>query len=51
VAINEVVLLVNVALGNTPVSQCSPGDGNSDGRVTIDEIVRAVSAALTGCGA
>lgn len=51
VAINEVVLLVNVALGNTPLSHCSPGDANSDGRVTIEELVRAVSAALAGCGA
>lgn len=51
VAINEVVLLVNVALGNTPLSHCSLGDANSDGRVTIEELVRAVSAALTGCGA
>ncbi len=30
-------------------SACDAGDANRDGQVTIDEIVTAVNAALSGC--
>jgi hypothetical protein len=42
--------MVNVALGTAPASACVAGDDNHDGAITIDEIVRAVSNALRGCG-
>lgn len=49
VTVDEIVRMVNVALGNAEVAQCQAGDANSDGEITIDEIVRAVNAALSGC--
>lgn len=49
VTINELIALVNVALGSSPVDSCAAGDGNGDGQVTIDELVSAVNRALEGC--
>ena len=46
VAIDELVRGVNIALGNTPVSECAPFDRVADGQVTVDELVRGVSNAL-----
>jgi hypothetical protein len=42
--------LVNIALGNTSVAACRPGDANADGKITVDEILAAVHNALNGCG-
>jgi len=50
VTLNEIITLVNIALGRDDVSACWAGDANGNGTITIDEIVRAVNAALTGCG-
>jgi hypothetical protein len=49
VAINELILGVNIALGNTPLSACTAFDANGDGRVTINELIVAVNNALNGC--
>src|SRR5579862_859062 len=49
VGVDELVTLVNIALGDAGVSNCSAGDVNQDGQITIDEIVAAVSSALDGC--
>ncbi len=49
VDINELLTLVNIALGTRPVSACEAGDRNKDGQITIDEILAAVNAALNGC--
>ncbi len=51
VTVDELIIMVNAALGNAPASQCPAGDRNSDGEITIDEIVAAVSNALGGCPA
>ena len=51
VTIDELIRGVNIALGNTPLSNCPAFDANGDGEVTIDELIRAVNAALDGCGA
>jgi len=37
---------VNIALGNLPLSACPAFDVNGDGKVTINELIRAVNAAL-----
>jgi virginiamycin B lyase len=50
VTVNEIITLVNIALGTTNVSQCAAGDANHDNEITIDEILTAVNKALTGCG-
>lgn len=49
VKINELVLLVSVALDATDVAGCQSGDRNGDRQVTIDELVAAVAQALQGC--
>lgn len=49
VTINDVVVLINIALDEAMVSTCEAGDKNKNGVITVDEIVTAVSNALTGC--
>ena len=49
VTVDEVITLVNIALGTAAVSTCLAGDADGSGNVTVDEIVSAVTAALEGC--
>jgi hypothetical protein len=49
VSVDQVLILVNIALDSTPVSSCTAGDGNGDGEITIDEIIAALGHALTAC--
>jgi len=49
VTVDELVQSVNIALGNTPLSQCPAADRNGDGAVSVDELVGAVNRALNGC--
>jgi hypothetical protein len=49
VTIDELLVMVNIALGNVAVHACTPGDANGDGRITVDEILAAVNKALNGC--
>lgn len=49
VAINELIIGVNIALGSQPVSACPSFDVNSDGSVAINELISAVNHALSGC--
>jgi hypothetical protein len=51
VTINELISMVNIALGTSDVSTCTAGDANGDGEITINEIVAAVNNALNGCPA
>jgi photosystem II stability/assembly factor-like uncharacterized protein len=49
VSVADVLTMVNIALGSRPVSDCSAGDHDHNGEVSIDEIVKAVGNALVGC--
>lgn len=49
VTVNEILTLVNIALGDADVSSCVAGDANHDGKITVDEILTAVNNALNGC--
>jgi hypothetical protein len=49
VAINELILLVNIALGNSPATVCAAGDTNQDAMIAINEIIAAVNSTLSGC--
>jgi hypothetical protein len=49
VTVDEILTMVNIALGNTPVTACEAGDANGDGQITVDEILAAVNNALNGC--
>jgi hypothetical protein len=50
VNVNELVAMVDVALGKTEVSTCRLGDVNGDGEIGVDEILEAVNNTLYGCG-
>lgn len=49
VRVDELLRMVGIGLGGTPVSACGAGDGNRDGAITIDELTAGVDAALGGC--
>lgn len=49
VTVEEIIRMVNIALGVSPVDVCIHADANSDDRVSVDEIVAAISFALRGC--
>jgi mono/diheme cytochrome c family protein len=49
VTVDDILTMVNIALGNANVTSCSAGDANSDDQITVDEILAAVSNALNGC--
>jgi predicted amidohydrolase YtcJ len=49
VAVNELVGLVGIALGQRPPSECRAGDRDGDGTVKVNEIVSGVTAGLGGC--
>lgn len=49
VSINDLILMVNIALGTASASACMFGDVNDDGTITITELIAAVNHALGGC--
>jgi len=50
VTVDELVRGVNIALGIGSPDDCRNLDRNSDSRISVDEIITAVNAALHGCG-
>jgi hypothetical protein len=51
VAINELVIGVNIALGNAQVGSCPSFDTNGDQSVAVNELIGGVNALLNGCAA
>ena len=49
VTVNEIILMVNIALGTFPVESCQAGDPDGSGDITINEIVTAVNNDTNGC--
>jgi len=49
VTIDELITLVKIALGTANIGTCTAGDTDHNGQISIDEIIRAVDAALNGC--
>lgn len=49
VTVDEILTLVNIALGDAQAADCESGDVNHDGQITVDEILTAVTNALNGC--
>ncbi len=49
VTVDELLTLVNIALGNAPTGNCLAGDVNGDHQITVDEILAATNRALNGC--
>ena len=49
VSVNELITMVNIALGTVQLSTCPVADANGDGEITVNEIINAVNNALNGC--
>ena len=49
VTIDELIVGVNIALGQAALAACSPLNADGNGEVSIDELVRGVNAAAVGC--
>ncbi len=49
VTVDELLTMVNIALGNAQLQSCVAGDGNNDGQISVDEILTAVNNGLNGC--
>lgn len=49
VVVNELVIGVNILLGNVPIGDCPQFDTNSNGTVEVNELVGGVNALLNGC--
>jgi hypothetical protein len=49
VTVDEIITLVNIALGTGSMAECGSGDADLNNAITIDEILTAVSNALNGC--
>ena len=50
VNVNEIIVMVNIALGNTPCcTSCAAADPTNTGQVIVTQIIQAVNNALNGC--
>jgi hypothetical protein len=49
VTVDEILAMVNIALGATGVAACPAADADQNGTVVIDEVLTAVNHALSGC--
>lgn len=49
VTVDELLTMVNIALGKGAIGDCAVGAGHNDGAITVDEIVAAVMNSLNGC--
>lgn len=49
VTVDELVIMVKIALAEAPLADCVAGDADGSGDITIDEIIAAVNNALTSC--
>jgi hypothetical protein len=49
VTVDEIMKGINIMLGNASLSTCPAMDADSNGVVTIDELLNAVAAAVDGC--
>jgi len=49
VTIDELVTMASIVLGNSPLRDCLAGDADHNEEITVDELMSAVGAALTGC--
>lgn len=49
VVVSEFVIGVNIVLGNFTARRCPAFDPDGDGQVLVNDLIRAVQAALSGC--
>src|SRR5436190_6530949 len=46
VTVDELILAVNITLGDAPLAACPSADADRDGSVTVDDILHGVNALL-----
>lgn len=51
VTLDELVLGVNIILGQASLADCAALDSSGDGTITVDELITAINKALNGCTA
>jgi hypothetical protein len=49
IAVNELLIAVDVALGTQQLTVCREADLNGDRRVTIDEVIALILTASSAC--
>lgn len=49
VSVNDLLTVIEIAAGRTPLSACPVADANGDLQVSLDEVLQAVNNALDGC--
>jgi len=49
VTVDELLVGLNIALGEDPVAECTAFEDRTDGAVTVDELLGGVQNALRGC--
>lgn len=49
VTVDEILVMIEIALGPQPLANCTQGDINGDAQISVDELLVAVGLALTGC--
>jgi hypothetical protein len=49
VTVDEITLLISVALGTRELDDCTVGDRDGDQKITVDELVSALTNGLNGC--
>jgi hypothetical protein len=49
VAIDELLVAVEIALGQRELADCAPADSDGDGGLVVAELVRGLRAAVDGC--
>jgi hypothetical protein len=49
VSVDELVVGIRILLGIDELEMCPGFDANTDGHITVDDVVRAVSSVLHGC--
>jgi hypothetical protein len=47
--LDEIIRIINVALGLAELGPCSPADADGNGQLSIDELVAAVASGVTSC--
>jgi len=49
VSTEDLIAMVDIALGHAPIADCANGDRNGDATITVDEIVAATNNASGEC--
>jgi hypothetical protein len=49
VTVDEIVTMVNIALGAAPITDCEAGDADGSGDIVVNEVILAGNNALNGC--